>query len=134
MSTVMEDDDGPPARQVVMRSIAGATPRPKTTAAPSVFAAAKLVRKKRVYLDPLKVEVRDAVPIPPVSNRGVALRGSPYAALFARMKPGQMVQLSQRHAASFVKWGKKHAPGLLLRRLLPDGGTGVWRVEAAEQD
>ncbi len=138
MKTAIYDDDredtGKGARQVVLRSVAGAAPRPKTTAPASVFAAAKAARRKRVYLDPDAVLVRDNVPIPPISPRGFVLRGSPYAALFSRMAVGQMVELTGRHAASFIKWGKTHAPGQLLRRHLRDGVTGVWRVEPGSKE
>jgi len=129
-----DTDDEPGAGQPVVRRISAAgAPRPVTTAPASVFAAgqaAKPPRKPmgpREYLDPAKVVIKTGVPIPVKSQH--QSRPSPYAALFARMAVGAMVELAPRHAAGFVSWSKKHAQGQVLRRALPGGMAGIWRVE-----
>jgi hypothetical protein len=86
--------------------------------------------------DPDTVVVRYDVPMP-VLLKGRQTGGSPYAKIFALMKPGGMVPLTDAQAKAFYSWAKKHAPRQLVTRLLPapiDGlPRGAWRVEAPPQ-
>lgn len=131
-ANAIDDDDresGHPTQRVV--SAAGA-PRVATSAPASIFAVgqvAKPARKytPRTYIDPAAIAIKTGVPIP---TQGGPKAVSPYSTLFGRMPVGGMVELSPRRAAGLMSWGKKHAPGQLVRRALSANVAGVWRVEA----
>jgi hypothetical protein len=130
------DDDGAAARQTVRVVPANAFPRPMTTAAPSVFAAGQAAKPKRKYgprcpPDAATIAIRTDVPIPP---RGTNAAGeSAYAALWARMPVGGMVELLRPQSNAFVKWAQLNGVGKqLVRRNLGDDVYGCWRIAAKD--
>lgn len=128
-----EEDNGAAAHQVVRLTDAASSPRPATTAAPSIFAAGQAAKPRRKspvgLIDPDAIEVKTGVPIPP---RRKEAGPSPYAKLFERMPVGSMVELPRVRANGFMGWAKKHADGQLVRRVLRPDVAGVWKVAKAK--
>lgn len=91
-------------------------PKPKAT-------TPRLPREK--LLDVASVAVRSGMPLPPAQHGKIT---SVYAELYARMKKGDMVELTPRQATSFRAWAKAKKRGLAVRTLGP-GKHGCWRTE-----
>lgn len=105
---------------------AGSTP-PATTAAPSVFSAAKPKRRSPTITDPIDpraVVVRKGVPIPPHQRSHGA---GTYSALMERMTKGDMVELPHTKAKSLYSWATANGIKASTRRLTDDT-SGVWRL------
>lgn len=124
-----DSDAGKPTQRIVNAANA---PRVVTAAPSSVFAVGQAStptrrRGPRQYLDLDAVEIKTGVPIPPHVRPPAG--DSVYAKLFARLPVGGMVELSPRHAAGLLSWGKKNKPGQLVRRTLRTDAAGVWRIE-----
>lgn len=123
-----DDDLDDKPKHVLTR--AGATPHPETTAANSVFAAArppavpKKPRAAPMTFDFTKLTIRKDVPLPP---RVTGVRGSPYAALLAQMKAGDSVEMPDRQAHGMATAAKKLKIPHAVRRLGP-GLKGFWRT------
>ena len=107
---------------------APAAPAPATAPTPAPASKpqatpARLPREK--LLDVASVAVRSGVPLPPAQH---GKNTSVYAELYARMKKGDMVELTPRQATSFSAWAKAKKRGLAVRTLGP-GKHGCWRTE-----
>lgn len=129
-TATIDDDPTEPGPVRVFRPAVGA-PKPKTTAAASIFAAGQAANPKRAYvrspLDPHAVEVKMGVPIP--ARTRTDKTPSTYAALFARMPVGACVTLTRKQATSFQAWCNDNGhKGELVSRKLGADQVGVWRV------
>jgi hypothetical protein len=88
-------------------------------------AAPHRTRRASAPLDPDAVAIRAGVPIPPRSSNPVGR--SVYLTLLERMKPGDMVELTRKQAASLKARAKESGIRITVRRLGEDV-TGIWRV------
>lgn len=121
-------DDGMPQQRIVP---AAGAPKPQTTGAPSVFGAAKNSRAyTRQNIDPESVPIISKVPVPPMVHTI-----SVYSRLWARMKKGDHVELTDRQAHGLVAHAKKAGGKVAVRRLTDakgaprEGIKGVWRLD-----
>lgn len=118
-----DEDDGQPRRS---HAPAGSKPPPATTGAASVFALGQQAKPRRASpsrLDLAKVTIRRGVPIPDKETSGE----SAYAALLARMQPGDIVELTDKQMYSMAKHAKKLGVAI-TRRKLDSGLYGIWRT------
>jgi len=105
---------------------AGSRP-PDTTAASSVFSAARPKRKPPTYsapIDPHTIAIRKGVPIQPHRRNGST---STYRTLMERMTKGDMVELPNSKAKSLYSWANANGVKASMRRLT-DSTSGVWRL------
>lgn len=123
-----DHDTGAAAQQTVRIVAAGSVPPVATSAPASVFAAGQAAKPKRLYaaatVDAAALKIESGVPIPTILNNP---GHSPWPAVYARMKKGDMVRLTPAQATSFISWSKKNKAALTRRRLGPDQ-AGVWRT------
>lgn len=122
----------PPTREVdlppqrIVHTAAGAPVVKPPRAVASAFDLAKPAPKaprKRVVLDAATVKIHRGRAIPPPRR---AAQHSTYAAIFARLGAGDMVELPTQAAAGLVSWAKKNGHTVTVRRLGEDL-KGVWR-------
>lgn len=100
---------------------------PSQTVAVVAAAAPTPRRTATAYdrLDPLAVPVRSSVPIPSIDEqRAIA---APCAVLWGRLKPGDSVELRDRHASSLTSYLKKNKLAHTVRRT-GVGLKSVWRT------
>jgi hypothetical protein len=105
--------------------VAGATgvePAKPAPAAP--HANGKSRRRPSAPPDPDAVRIQSNVPLP---KRTSSPGCSAYFTLLERMKPGDMVDLAEHHAASMVSRAKE-AGIKVAKRKLADGRVGVWKL------
>lgn len=99
---------------------AAAAPAPAAQAKP----AGTRAPAARLQLD--TVVIKTGAPIPPAPRPGLR---PVYQELWARMKPGDCVELADRHAQGLAQYCKKAGEPHVNRRLGP-GVIGVWRLPA----
>lgn len=129
VSQKTEDEQGKPQQRIV--SALGIA-RPATTGIPSVFGAPKINRRNysRQTIDPETVPIISKVPVPPMVHTI-----SVYSRLWARMKKGDHVELTDRQAHGLVAHAKKAGGKVAVRRLTDakgaprEGIKGVWRLD-----
>lgn len=124
VADIDDDHDDAPIQRT--RSQAGSKPLPATTAASSVFALGKQAKSmaKQPRIDVDAVQIRSGVPVPPPATGSNAM--SPYAALLARMQPGDMVELPYRQGYGLLSMAKKLGIKV-TRRTLAVGMLSIWR-------
>lgn len=118
-----DTDDNPIQRR---RTQAGTTPPPATTAASSVFALGAKAKPRRApaaRLDPSAIQIRSGAPIPEKEAGGP----SAYIELLGRMKPGDMVELTDKQMYAMVRHAKRTGVQITRRRL-DSGLYGIWRM------
>jgi hypothetical protein len=113
-----------------IRTQAGSKPPPATIGCSSVFAMgqqAKAAKQRapRTTIDINAITVQRGVPVPPPQSGAMAV--SPYAALLARMSPGDMVELPYRQGYGLISMAKKLKINV-TRRTLAGGMISIWRV------
>ena len=101
----------------------GGEPAKPAPAAPHADGA----RRRRVSAppDPDSTAIRANVPLP---KRTSQPGSSAYFTLLERMKPGDMVELTEQQANSMVARAKETSIKVAKRKLA-DGRAGVWRLE-----
>jgi hypothetical protein len=105
------------------------TPIPPLGVPSSVFEMGRQAKpvpvlRKRTPL-PENIEIKSGIPVPEAQT---GKRGDLYAPILHRMQPGDMVELCIEHSRSMLKRAK--ALGIkATSRTLPNGKTGVWRLE-----
>lgn len=113
-------------QQTVIRGAAKPGAGKPNGAVSSVFdvaAPAKTSKRQVVRVDPTALKIERGVPMPEARSS----LESPWPGVYAQMKKGDMVRLTERQAISFVSWGKKANAALARRNLGPDS-AGVWRT------
>ena len=116
-----DTDTDPPRRKLTS---AAASPPPQTSAASSVFALGGKAKRTLAKIDIDAVPIQSGVPVPP--PRSGRTGESPYGALLARMKPGDMVELPSRQAWGLIARAKALKIEVTRRRLRT-GVLGIWR-------
>lgn len=82
--------------------------------------------RSREAFDPLAIEIRKGVPMPPSTTGKDA--GTPLLQLLQRLQPGDSVVVSHKLGKALLNAGRR-AKIPVATRLLSDTEMGVWRLE-----